>query len=187
MIKRRLKQAWLAFRLDRRGVSAIEFAIIAPVVIIAYFGMSELSLALMSQRRVSHASSALGDLTSQFKTLQMSDVNNIFAASSLIMQPFSTTTLQLRLTSITLQSNGKATVDWSEAQGTGLTKYPIGTVITDPTVTSLLTQSSSIILSEAKYTFTSPVQYALPASLPFSETFYLTPRYGSTITCSTCT
>ena len=54
-----------AFRRDRRGVSAIEFGFIAPVILTIYMGLAELSEGLTAQRRVSHVSSALGDLVAQ--------------------------------------------------------------------------------------------------------------------------
>ena len=46
---------------DPRGVSAVEFALIAPLLILMYCGMAELSLAMMAQRRLSNIASAIGD------------------------------------------------------------------------------------------------------------------------------
>ena len=37
---------------DRRGVSAIEFAFIAPVMILMYFGVAELTQGMMAERRM---------------------------------------------------------------------------------------------------------------------------------------
>ena len=181
----RLHRAWQAFRRDRRGVSAVEFALIVPVICAGYFGMSELSSAMMVSRRTSHAASALGDLTAQYQTLTLSNVNDIFSAASIVMQPFTTTTLQLRLTSITLQSNGKATVDWSQAQG-GMTAYTKAAVISSLPTGLLVNTGDSVVMSESKYAYTSPVTYLLPSGYSFSDSFYLSPRYGTTIACSTC-
>ena len=174
-----------ALRRDRRGVSAVEFAMIAPVVIAGYFGMSEVDLALMTQQRNSHAASALGDLTAQYPTLTLSNVNDIFSAASIVMQPFSTATLKLRLTSITLQSNGKATVDWSQAQN-GLTAYSKGAIMSTLPTGLLVNTGDSIIMSEANDVFTSPVTYILPSGFTFNDVFYLSPRSGTTIACSGC-
>ena len=181
----RLRRLWRAFRRDRRGVSALEFALIAPMALMGYLGMSELSSAMMVQRRTSHSASALGDLATQYQTLTLSNVSDIFAASSIVMQPFPTTTLQLRLTSITLQSTGKATVDWSQAQG-GLTAYTKAAVMSGLPAGLLVNTGDSVVMSEAKYVYTSPVSYLLPSAFNFSDSFYLSPRYGATIACSTC-
>ena len=182
----RLQRAWLSwllFREDRRGVSAVEFALLAPVCILAYFGTAELSEAMMTQRRTSHASSAIGDLATQYATLKTTDVSNIFAAASIIMQPFSTTPLQMRMTSITLQANGKATVDWSQPWGAGMTGYSAGTVMTTIPTGLLVNAGDNIVMSEAKYAYTSPAAYVIRNGLSFSNTFYLRPRSGAMIPC----
>jgi Flp pilus assembly protein TadG len=180
-----LHRALRAFRRDRRGVSAVEFALIAPVILAGYFGMSELDLALMTQQRTSHAASALGDLTAQYQTLALSNVTDIFSAASIVLQPFPTTALQLRLTSITLQSTGKATVDWSQAQN-GLTPYSKGATMSGLPPGLLVNTGDSVIMSEADDVFTSPVNYLLPSGYTFKDVFYLSPRYGATIACTGC-
>ena len=43
---------------DRRGVGAIEFAIVAPLLIMAYVGAFEVSVAITALRKVSRASSS---------------------------------------------------------------------------------------------------------------------------------
>ena len=50
---------------DRRGVSAVEFALVAPILVLLYFGLVELSQAATADRRLAHATSAVGDLVAQ--------------------------------------------------------------------------------------------------------------------------
>ncbi len=50
---------------DRRGVSAIEFALIAPVMITIYFGLIEFSQGYMAERRAGHVASMVADLVAQ--------------------------------------------------------------------------------------------------------------------------
>lgn len=181
---KRLKRA-LA---DERGVSAIEFAFILPLFLVIYAGATELSSAFMSSRRVNHAASALADLTTQQSTLNTSEFQNIFAASSIILQPFPTTTLSLRLTSITQKSNGTYTVDWSQAVGSALPAYTKGQSFSGSQLPSgvLVNAGDNVVMSEAKYAFTSPISYALPTAMTFSDTAYARPRGGTTIPCTTC-
>ena len=184
-----LRRATASFLRDRRGVSAIEFCILAPVILVLYCGMSELSSALMTAQRNSHSASALGDLAGQYQTLQLTDVQNIFNASTQIMQPFTSTPLKLRLTSVTLQTGNKAMVDW-DVSGTAqaVTKGSSNVAFTGTLPTGLLVNTGdSIIVSEADYTYTSPVSYNLLPIAPFKNIFYLRPRYGTTIACTTCT
>ncbi|MAC38359.1 MAG: pilus assembly protein TadE, partial [Oceanicaulis sp.] len=50
---------------DCRGLSAVEFALIAPVMILLYLGAVDLSLVLSIDRKVTSAASALADLVAQ--------------------------------------------------------------------------------------------------------------------------
>ena len=167
--------------MDQRGVSALEFALISPIIILIYFGVGELCEAMMAQRRASHAASAVGDLASQSQTLSSSDVSDVFAAASTIMSPFPTTTLKLRLTSVTMNSSGVAKVDWSCSQG-GLTAYTAGTTMSSLPSGILAASGDSIVIGDGQYTWTSPAKYVLPNGLSFSETTYLKPRKSAQVT-----
>lgn len=166
---------------DERGVSALEFALIAPVLVLIYFGVGELCEAMMAQRRAQHAASAIGDLATQSQSLAASDVSDIFAAASTIMTPFPTSTLKLRLTSVTLNSSSQAKVDWSCSQG-GLTAYAAGATYTNMPSGILSASGDSIIVAEGQYTWDSPAKYVLPNGLSFSEIYYLKPRKSTQVT-----
>ncbi|HLI65841.1 MAG TPA: TadE/TadG family type IV pilus assembly protein [Caulobacteraceae bacterium] len=157
---------------DTRGVSAVEFAFIAPVLILAYFGLAELCGAMLAERKTSHVAYAVGDLAAQATTLHDSDITNIFAIGNIIMSPDPTAGLKMRITSVQADSKGATTVGWSDASG--LTANTPGNTIAIPA--NLIGNSQSIIKAEAQYTYTVPVAYMLPASFPFSYTFYLRPR-----------
>ena len=158
---------------DRRGVSAIEFAIIAPLLILAYFGLAELCGAMLAERKASHVASAIGDLTAQASTLSLANVSDIFQAGDIIMSPDSTATLDMRITCIQENSAGTAaTVLWSE--GSGMTPLAAGTAMTVPA--NLITANQSIIKSEVTYTYTVPVAYMLPSAFSYAPVFYYRPR-----------
>ena len=166
----------LAVLSDRRGVAALEFAMIAPVMIVMFFGIAELGQGLIAERRVSHATAALGDLAAQGQTIQQSDADDMFAASADIMAPLTTTPLKMRVSSVTGDSKGAPKVDWSYASG--LTKYT--DCSSPPTLPSGLVTApgETVILSETQYQFTSPVGYVLPDGIAFQRSSYLRPRYG---------
>ncbi len=168
------------FGFDRRGVSALEFALIAPVLILIYFGVGELCEAMMAQRRTAHATSAIGDLTAQASTLASSDVSDIFAAATDIITPFPTGPLKLRLTSVTGDASATPKVDWSCTQG-GLAVKTAGSTYTGLPTGLIAVAGDSIIVAEGQYTWTSPAQYVLPNGLNFKEIFYLKPRKATTV------
>ena len=55
---------------NEQGVSAVEFAIIAPVMVLIYFGCIELSFLMRMDRRVTSTSASLGDLTARLATVR---------------------------------------------------------------------------------------------------------------------
>lgn len=169
------------FRRDARGVSAVEFALIAPFMILIYFGLAELAQGMMAQRRVSHAASAIGDLVGQTDgTLTDAEKNNIMAAGDNIVAPFPVTLLRLRVTSITGNAQGNPRVDWSDGES-GLSAYAHCAVVPGFPTGLITASGENVIMAEATYTYTSPVAKVLPNGLSFSEKFYLRPRKVSKV------
>lgn len=174
MIRRRLS----GFAGDRRGVSALEFAFIAPILIAMYFGMSEIAQAFMTQKRMGHVASSVADLAAQDDILTTAEVNDIFAAGQTIMRPFATTTLAQRLTSVTVNSSGSPRVDWS--RGSGMAARGTNTVMTLPS--GIAANGESVIVAEVTYRYDSPIDAFIPAPIEFSRTYYLRPRVADRVT-----
>ena len=175
MIRRRQAKKPLLTRFwrDRRGVSAIEFALIAPVMIAIYFGVGELSGGMMSERRASDVASTIGDLTAQCSRVNQADIDDIFGAATTLMKPFATTNLKMRLSSVSVKADGTLKLDWtknknySDAASAAALGLPAG----------MITQTGeSVIVAEAVYTYTSPVGYVVKSGLTYNEKFFLAPR-----------
>jgi Flp pilus assembly protein TadG len=179
------------FATDRRGVAALEFALLAPVMVTAYFGTAELTEGLMAARKISAVASAVGDLTAQGSVTTPGQMSDVFNIGTQVMQPYATTasTLKQRVSSVTVDSKNVPRVDWSQASS-GYAALAKGSAVALPTgsdgTTPFVGVGQSVIMAEAHYTFTSPVAQYLPATSDLHDTIYLMPRSGSTVTCSTC-
>jgi Flp pilus assembly protein TadG len=165
------------FASDRRGVSALEFAFVAPVLITLYLGLAELTSAMTAARRVSHVASALGDLTAQRNEVTTADMSNIFAASTAILAPYPTTPLKARISSVTIDSKGAAKVDWSSAKN--WTPFAANAAVTIPS--GIVTAGQSAVMAEVSYAYASPIDLLMPQGVTFSRTFYLRPRRVSKV------
>ncbi|MBU1385150.1 MAG: pilus assembly protein [Alphaproteobacteria bacterium] len=168
---------------DERGVSAIEFALIAPVMIAFYMGMTEFCQGFMAQKRMGHVSSMVADLVSQNDTVTPATVDDIFDIGGLIMAPFPTATLRQRVSSVTL-SSGVARVDWSRSRGEGETARATGSAIDIPA--DLITEGQSLIVSEVTYDYDSAADYLMPGLTRFEQSQYLRPRKSEMTRCPTC-
>lgn len=166
---------------DERGVSAVEFALLAPVLIAFYFGMAEFCQGFMAQKRMGHVSAMVADLVAQEETVAIANLDDIFDIGSLIMKPFPTAALQQRVSSVT-RTAGVARVDWS--RGDGMAPRAVNSTITLPV--DLIADGESVIVSEATYDYDSPVDYFMPGITRFSHIYYLRPRTVDKTLCSNC-
>jgi len=176
------QRAAARFGRDRRGVAAVEFAFIAPLLILIYFSVAELCQAMLAARKVQHAASAVGDLVTQVGTITPSQLSDVYSAASSILAPYSTAPMGIRVTSVTTDALGNATVAWSNSQN--MSALAKGSSVTLPS--SLLGPSQSVVMSEVQYTYQSPLNYLFKNALNFDQTFYLRPRVSATVTCTTC-
>ncbi|MDO8296440.1 MAG: pilus assembly protein [Caulobacter sp.] len=164
---------------DRRGAAAVEFAFVAPVMILIYYGMAELTQAMMADRRASHVASAIGDLVAQDTDISATEMTDIFNVGKAIVAPFPSSALSMRVTSIRKDAGGTAQLMWSKGYGA------MGAATTAAALPAgLVAANESVILAEASYVYTSPVQKALPAPMTFSQKYYLKPRKTSQVTFS---
>jgi Flp pilus assembly protein TadG len=173
---RSLKTFWR----DERGVSAVEFALIAPVLIFMYCGMAELTQMMMAQRRLSNTASAVGDLVAQSNQYGPTKMNDTFLIAGVIMAPFPTTNLKICVASITADSKGVDTVDWSKTSGT-MTECPKAKATVTDVDVGVLPAGQSVIMARVIYGYTSPIQLFVPKPVNFTRTYYLRPRKSDTV------
>ncbi|QYF86116.1 TadE/TadG family type IV pilus assembly protein [Brevundimonas sp. PAMC22021] len=157
---------------DRRGVSAVEFALIAPVMIGLYFAMTEFSQGFMAQKRMNHVAAVVGDLVGQVNTLTTSDLDGILDVGDLVMAPYPVDTLKLRVSSV-IRQNDVYTVQWSRGSNWSGADAPI---VPD----GLISNGQTVIVSEIKYTYVSAVNFSDGVNL--SHTAYNLPRDTAPVT-----
>ncbi|MBP7816202.1 MAG: pilus assembly protein [Phenylobacterium sp.] len=164
---------------DRRGAAAVEFAFIAPVMILMYYGLAELTQGMMADRRASHVASAIGDLVAQDTVINTTEMNDIFNVGKAIIAPFPTSGLSMRVTSIRKDSTGAIQVVWSKSSGS---MGVLSTVSSVPT--GLIANNESVILAESSYVYNSATKKALPNAMTFTQKYYLKPRKTAQVTWS---
>jgi Flp pilus assembly protein TadG len=170
------------FHRDISALAAIEFAFIAPVLIIMYFGLADLTEGMMAQRRIAHSAAAVGDLVAQSSSVTPTAISDIFTAGAAIVAPFPTAPLEMRVSSVTADATNVQTVDWSE--GSGMADLAKGATVSLPA--NAISANQSVIMTEAQYVYTSPINYFLTAPITFSNVYYLHPRISNQVTCAAC-
>jgi len=166
---------------DRRGATAVEFALIAPLLILFYCGMAELTSAMIAQRRIGHLASSIGDVVAQETQLTNARTADLFKIGEVLMAPFPVTTLRMCVVSVSSDATGKDTVDWSEASNSPAGCPAAKAVVTDIPAT-VLPAGQSVIMSKASYAYDSPIKLVSPDTITFKSTYYLRPRLSDKVT-----
>jgi Flp pilus assembly protein TadG len=181
------------FKSDQKGIAAMEFALIVPIMIGLYFMLSETANGLRASRKVTMVSRVMADLASRPATLTDADRNDMFASAGPILAPFSATTGSFRVSSIRFDADGKGFVDWSEVQGSGVgpkftrctptevrPSQPGLPVITVPA--GLKIPNTSVILAEAQVKYQPVVGYNITGVIDLSDKLYMRPRASDFVT-----
>jgi Flp pilus assembly protein TadG len=180
--------AWrraLLLRNDTRGVSAVEFAMIMPLMFLMFFGMLDVSNGFAVDRKVSQISQGMADLASRYTTLAETDVSNFFIIADAMLTPYDKTQLKATISQVYIDPSSKtAKVVWSR----GDQKKDVGTVVSVPT--NLIVKDANgnyvanqyLILGEANYTYVPTIGWVVPkGGLTLSDAMYTRPRQTSCV------
>jgi Flp pilus assembly protein TadG len=184
---------------DERGVAAIEFALVAPILFILYFMTMEVSQAIETNKKIGRISSMVGDLVAQ-QNLSRSDLDGILDIGAAIIQPYGRSQPTIVVEHIRIEDKPnptKAFITWSR-QLEGSTKKPGASENTETMVPEELMERGRHLVrvtTRLNYrpviTWTAEQKTALGLASAFdniamSELSYLRPRNGSKIDCTGC-
>lgn len=182
---RRLLAAWQA---DTRGVAAIEFALVAPLMAAMFVGAVEMSQAITVDRRVTQIAGSTADLVARAdKTIAQSEISDIMRVGSYILKPYSATPIRITLRNVTSSpANASQTKQsWTcSYNGTGGTQTCECTNTSFPLPANMVTTNDSVVVAEVTYDYVPLVfNYVMKntwggsgASYRLSETIYMKPR-----------
>ena len=107
------------FAADRRGISAVEFALIAPILLMLVMGVAELGRYGMFRLKLSNASYTIADLTARAELVSAAEIETIMATAATSLEPFNAPDRVRFLTSAVAHTrNGQApSVVWQVSSG----------------------------------------------------------------------
>lgn len=169
------KSRLLALGGNNQGVAAVEFAILAPVMIALYFGLVEISLIIQADKVTSHASNVAGDLATQLINIDEDDIEDVFEAtlSTMSIPADQINDVKVELLSYRMDVNGdieeigRATLNGG-FQGDAYDPTDIGP--------RLLTPTSGAVVSRVQFDYHSITSKFVSDRTELDETFILQPR-----------
>lgn len=163
---------------DRRGVSAVEFALVAPLMIALYLGCVEISDGVSADRKVSLVAGAVANLTAQVTAISTSDMTNILDASSAITQPYSAGNLAVVVSCLNIDASKNVTVKWSETRN-GTARGVGSTYTFESSAEALKVANTQLILAEVTYNYTPIFGYSITGTITLSDHMFMSPRISA--------
>jgi Flp pilus assembly protein TadG len=176
----RMKTFTRRFLLSVSGVSAIEFAIILPVMVTMFLGMAEVSNYIEISRRTASLASTAADLVAQEASVDTADINDVFSTMAIVGSPMPAADIRIAITSVVAGADGVTNrVAWSDAKNR--TPRTVGSVVSSAEFPSgMLLAFQGAIMVEVEYPFT-PMFSGITPSSTLRSVFYLKPRRSLTV------
>jgi Flp pilus assembly protein TadG len=168
------------FLASTRGIAAVEFALVLPVLVLLFLASVDAARAIAIYMKVRAATYTLDALTNQYQTIQSTDITSIVGATSLVLAPYSTAPSAITVSQISINSATSATVSWSYSQnGTALTP---GNTVTVPSGFSTCTSYPCyLIYGQVSYSYSPLFGYFTPSAISMADSLYVTPRNSACV------
>lgn len=162
---------------DERGVSAVEFAMMLPLMLTLYLGAVELSQGVGADRKVTLTARTVADLVSQTSSINNADMTNSLNAAAAVMAPYPIGNLKVTVSSIQIDSSGKATVVWSDTLN-GAARA-VNSTVTLPS--ALAVPNTWLIWSEVQYSYKPTIGYVISGTLTLKDQSFMAPRLSADV------
>ena len=173
-ILRRLSQ----FADDKRGVSAVEFAMLLPLMLTLYLGGVEVSQGISIDRKVTLTARTVADLVAQVASINNAGINAALAASSAILAPYPDTEATITVSVVNIDPNGNAKVVWSSAKNGDA--HGVGSAVTLPD--ALKVPNTNLVWGETSYKYQPSIGYVVTGPLNLKDQIFMRPRLSETVT-----
>jgi Flp pilus assembly protein TadG len=166
------------FAKDDRGMSAVEFAMLLPLMLTLYLGGVEVSQGISIDRKVTLTARTVADLVAQVATIDTTGVNASLGASAAILAPYSDSNAQITVSVVTIDANGNAKIAWSATKNG--TARAAGSAVTVPD--ALKVPSTSLVWGETTYSYTPSIGYVVTGTMTLTDQIFMRPRLSETVT-----
>lgn len=159
------------------GVAAIEFSLVAPIVITALLCGAEYGRAISIERRLTLTTRTVVDLAAQTSQLTAADDATVLNASAQVMAPYDTADLTIVLSEVSTDLLGVSKVVWSKPlHGTAL---PKGSVVSLPA--GSVQPGTFSIYGQSSYTYKPVIGGTLIKPFTMTDQIVMSPRKSTSV------
>jgi len=165
---------------EEKGIAAVEFAIIAPIMITMYFGLAEVASAIGVDRSLSHGTNVAGDLATQQPELRDGEIEEVLAAAIRVMGINDASKVAIDMESFILEAGQTAPV----SKGRITFNSAVGNFPTFDASTldsKLLNENSGVVVTRVSYSYSPLKLRYFDTDITLKETFMLKPRRSDSV------
>ena len=189
---------WAAFLKERRGVAAIEFALIAPLLLSMYFVTMEVAQGIETNKKVARVGSLVADLVTQQQEITKTELEAVMTIGESILQPYNRSKPKVVVTAIEITNDTppQVRVFWSRKLVEGAFSPDAAKGSTTTVPEKLRVRGSFLVRVESSMAYEPVITWgASKASIGLAaafdginmgETYYLRPRMSQSIGCKDC-
>lgn len=175
-MKNKIKQ----FIKDISGVSAVETAILFPVLLMMMTAVYDLGQGVVISQKVNSASQVIGDLLARYETVDSALIDDVINAGELALAPYSASELGYDIASVEFDEDGDAFELWRRTFNMDAQNDPLEDAV------GLGGEGEGVIIVSVKYEYVPFFNNIIIDSFVMNERAFLKGRKSLTIPCTDC-
>ncbi|MCF4097467.1 TadE/TadG family type IV pilus assembly protein [Maritalea mediterranea] len=177
-IRKFLRSAWR----NDQGISAVEFALILPVMLTLYLGTIDVSTFIIIDRKVAVVAGSVADLVARAEDeIKTSTIDDYFEAAEFTLQPYEDANLRQRVTSLRIDDDARAWVVWSLTYNGGSALVEDSEYVDIPPEVAKANRNDFLIMGEAWNSANPVIGYVFNSTLNFEKRYFFRSRFDGII------
>jgi Flp pilus assembly protein TadG len=177
-------------RRNEGGIALVEFALVLPVLMTLFYGTIEVTRYILISQKVEKLAHSVADLTAQSAVTTTASLNQVMAAASDIMSPYSMTTNGKVIISSLYRPAGvaNASINWRyEGGGSYAASSMLGAVGDAPAMPAGFTfdERENVISAEVYYEFSPMISNQFFGTKTVYRVAFYKPRLGALLAAPT--
>lgn len=166
----KLMQSLRRFVRENKGVAALEFAIIAPLLMVPLLlGSVDLIDVMGANKRAQNAAASLADVTARDTEISNSELASLWRGLDVLMYPNAAGSMEIRISSVSIVNASTARVVWSEGHGGMAARTANSTVSLD---SRMMVVGTSVIMVESVYKYDAPLGFLFQNQVRMTHNAY---------------
>jgi Flp pilus assembly protein TadG len=159
------------FGAAKQGLAALEFALIAPLLMVPLLlGSVDLIDVMGANKRAQNVAASLADVIARDTEISDDEMNGLWDGLEVLMYPNDPTAMEIRVTSVSIENASTARVVWSEGHG-GMAARTTGSTVSGLD-SRMMTPGTSLIMAEAVYKHHAPLNFLFPGEIRMTHNAY---------------